>query len=566
MTPPFQSRVLRRAAAAGFAAAVALSLTACAESDRSNEGGGGGQAQSGGTFTFGAAGAPEVFDPFYATDGETFRVTRQIFDGLVTYAPGTADLAPALAESWESSEDGLTWTFKLRSGVKFHDGTDFNSEAVCANFQRMFDQKGAGQSESVTTYWIDNMGPGFSDGAKPALYAGCEANDPTTAVLKINRVTSKFPNILGLPAFSMQSPAAMEQYDANNVQAAGDSFTYPAYALEHPTGTGPFKFVSYDRANGTIELAKNTEFWDAPNAAKVDKLIFRIIPDETARKQALSSGTIDGYDFPNAADWDQLKNDGFNVQVRPAFNIFYMGITQKNNPALQDLRVRQALMHAINRDQLVKSQLPEGAEVATQFIPSTVDGYNEDLEPAAYDVDRAKQLLADAGHSNLTVNFYWPSEVTRPYMPNPRDIFGAIQADLEAAGITLNVTTKPWNGGYLDDVDEARADLFLLGWTGDYNTPDNFINTFFGNPTNRFYTASAPWGQELADRLKAADSEPDADTREELYKGINKDIMEKYLPAIPISHSPPAIVTKSNVQGLVPSPLTAEDFNTVSVG
>jgi peptide/nickel transport system substrate-binding protein len=566
MTSPIQSRLLRRVArvaAAGLAGVVALSLTACAESQR-DTGSQGGEAKVGGTMTFGAAGAPEMYDPFYATDGETFRVTRQIFDGLVTYKPGTADLAPQLAESWESSDDGLTWTFHLRTGVKFHDGTDFNAEAVCYNFQRMFDQKGAGQSESVTTYWIDNLGPGFSDGAKPALYRDCEAPDATTAVIRINRVTSKIPSIFGLPAFSMQSPKALRDYDANNVQAVGDSFKYPAYAMEHPTGTGPFKFSSYDRANGTIELVRNEDYFDPAGKAKLDKLIFKIIPDETTRKQALKAGTIDGYDLPAPSDWAGLKSDGFNIAVRPPFNIFYVGITQKNNEKLRDFKVRQAIAYAINREQLVRSQLPEGAKVATQFIPDTVDGYNTSLQPIPYDVERAKTLLAEANATDLTVNFYWPSEVSRPYMPNPRDMFGAIAADLEAAGIKVNPITKPWNGGYLDDVDEGRADLFLLGWTGDYNTADNFINTFFGNPTNRFQTQFSPWAQELADRLKAADSESDAAKREQLYQEINADIINKYLPAVPISHSPPALVVTRNIQGLVPSPLTAEDFNSVS--
>jgi peptide/nickel transport system substrate-binding protein len=560
MNPPTKAR-LGRVAAAVLAGAVALTVTACAESERGDEGQAGGQPKTGGTMTFGAAGAPETFDPFYATDGETFRVTRQIYDGLVTFKPGTADLAPALAESWEPNEEGTAWTFKLRTGVKFHDGTDFNAEAVCANFKRMYDQKGAGQSESVTTYWIDNLGPGFADGAKPSLYKGCTVTDPTTVVLEVNTSSSKMPSILGLPAISQQSPTALEKYDANNVQAQGDSFSYPAYSLEHPTGTGPFKFSKYDKGNNTIELVRNENYW---GDVTLDKLIFKIIPDETARKQELQAGTIDGYDFPAPADWDSLKQDGFNVQVRPAFNILYLGITQKNNPALQDLRVRQALAHAINRDQIVKSQLPEGASVATQFIPETVDGYNEDLKAIPYDTEKAKSLLAAAGATNLAVNFYWPSEVTRPYMPAPRDIFGAIQADLQKAGITVNAITKPWNGGYLDDVDEARADLFLLGWTGDYNTADNFIGSFFGSPTNRFYT-TVTFGQELSDQIKKVDAEPDAAEREQMYKELNRKIVEEYLPAVPISHSPPALVTSKKVQNLIPSPLTAEDFNTVTL-
>jgi peptide/nickel transport system substrate-binding protein len=563
MTSILQSRLLTRVAAAGIAGAVAVTLSACAQSNRDNNSSPG-QGKVGGTLTFGAAGAPKVFDPFYATDGETFRVTRQIFEGLVSYKPGTADLAPGLAEKWESSSDGMTWTFHLRSGVKFHDGTDFNADAVCFNFQRMYDQKGAGQSDAVTDYWISNLGPGFSDGAQPSLYKSCQVKDAQTAVVTINRVTSKFPSVLGLPSFSMQSPKALKDFDANNVQAAGDAFNYPAYALEHPTGTGPFKFAKYDKANSTIELVRNEDYWDKDGKAKLDKLVFKIIPDETARKQALKAGTIDGYDFPNAADWEGLKNDGFNVEVRPAFNIFYVGFNQQNNPKLQDLNVRKALAMAINRDQLVKSQLPEGAQVATQFMPDTVSGYNKSLKAISYDPEGAKKLLADAGATGLAINFYWPTEVSRPYMPSPKDLFAAIQSDLEAVGVKVNVTSEPWNGGYLDDVDNGKPDMFMLGWTGDYNAADNFIGTFFGNPDNRFKTASAPWGQELADRLKAADNEPDEAKRNKLYEEINKDLVEKYLPAIPISHSPPALVVSKNVQGLVPSPLTSEEFNTVS--
>jgi peptide/nickel transport system substrate-binding protein len=250
--------------------------------------------------------------------------------------------------------------------------------------------------------------------------------------------------------------------------------------------------------------------------------------------------------------------------VRPAFNVLYVGVKQKNNPKLQDLRVRQAVAHAINREQLVTAQLPEGAKVASQFIPDTVVGYNDEVQPYPFDTERARSLLAEAGATGLAVNFYWPSEVTRPYMPNPRDMFGAISADLQKAGFQVNPITKPWNGGYLDDVDNARADLFLLGWTGDYNTPDNFIGSFFGTSTNRFWTQPT-FGDQLVSEIQAADGEPDADKRKQMYRDLNRKLVEEYLPAIPISHSPPAIVTSSKVQGLVPSPLTQEEFGPCSL-
>ncbi|MEO6880661.1 MAG: ABC transporter substrate-binding protein [Mycobacteriaceae bacterium] len=551
-----------RLVAAG--AAAALLLSACAGSDRTNPTEAkAGDGPTGGTMIFGAAGAPKLFDPFYATDGETFRVARQQFEGLVGFKPGTAEVVPSLAKKYTSSPDGLTWTFELQDGVTFSDDTAFDAAAVCKNFARMYGQTGAAQSEAVSGYWVDNFG-GFADGKEPSLYKSCDAKDKSTAVVTLTRVTSKFPAVLGLPSFSMQSPTAMAKYDANTVTAKGDSFAYSTYATAHPTGTGPFVFDSFDQANGVITLKRNEKYWGSK--AKLDKLAFQVIPDETARKQALQAGTIDGYDFPSPADWKQLKDAGFNLEVRPAFNILYLGITQSNNPALADLKVRQALAYAIDRKGLVEQQLPEGAVVAKQFYPDTVDGYSEDVMTYDYDPAKAKALLAAAGQSNLTVNFYWPSEVTRPYMPSPADIFNYLQANLKKAGITVKAVSQPWNGGYLDNVDGKKADLFLLGWTGDYNTPDNFIGTFFGTTTNRFSTGTSPWGKKLAADLQAADSEPDAGQRKADYQALNKALMAEYLPAVPISSSPPAIVVSAKIKGLTPSPLTDEKFSSVTKG
>ena len=137
---------IRKVAPVALATALALGVTSCAESDREA-----GTPDEVSTFTFGAAGAPEMFDPFYATDGETFRVTRQIFEGLLEIEPGGAGVIPGLATEWTANDDGTVWDFTLRDDVKFHDGTDFNAEAVCANFKRMFEQNDAGQV--AAEYW-----------------------------------------------------------------------------------------------------------------------------------------------------------------------------------------------------------------------------------------------------------------------------------------------------------------------------------------------------------------------------------------------------------------------------
>ena len=552
-----RSRLTRLRQLAAVTAVATVALSACAASER-GEGAGG----TGGTLTFGAAGAPSLFDPFYASDGETFRISRQIFQGLVGIEPGTSNLQPELATGWRSSEDGLRWTFTLQEGVRFHDGTEFDAEAVCANFERMFNQTGAGQSDALSYYWIQSFG-GFADGAAPSLYESCTARNPATAVITLTRVTGQFPALLALESFYMQSPTAMARYQANNVRAQGEGFVFPEYATLHPTGTGPFRFVGYDEANGTVELARYGQYWG--ESARLDRLIFRVIPDETARRQALEAGEIDGYDFPNPADWQGLRDGGFTLQIRDPFNILYLGISQKDNPALRDLRVRQALAYAIDRETLVSAALPDGAEVATQFYPQTVDGWAPDVQKYPHDPQRARQLLAEAGQPTLTIDMYWPTEVTRPYMPDPQSIFGAIREDLEAAGITVNPVSRPWAGGYTDTTEVGDAPVFLLGWTGDYNSPHNFIGTFFSSTEGMFHTGQSPWGQELSGRLQAADSEPDEATRIGMYQDISRSLMADYLPAIPLSHSPPAIVTSENVEGLVPSPLTKEEFATVSI-
>ena len=229
------------------------------------------------------------------------------------------------------------------------------------------------------------------------------------------------------------------------------------------------------------------------------------------------------------------------------------------------MRVRKAIYMALNRDQMVKTQLPEGAEVATQFIPKTVAGYNTALTPVAYDPEGAKKLLKDAGAEGMTLQFAYPSEVSRPYMPDPMKIHAAFKTDLEAVGIKVEVVTKPWNGGYLDGVDKGQFDAWLLGWTGDYNSANNFIGTFFSAPTNDFHTYATDFGTTLTEELRAADGIVDEAERNTAYEGLNKKIMEEYLPGLAISHSPPALVVGKGVTGVVASPLTAEMFDTATV-
>lgn len=546
-------RSSRRRAAIAVAAVAVLAASGCAESERDSSGG----SAVKDTLVFGVAGDPKVLDPSFASDGESLRVARQVFETLVRPEEGGTKPAPGLAESWTPDAAGTTWTFKLRSGVKFHDGTDFNAEAVCVNFDRWYNSTGLMQSPDVTPYWQDVMG-GFAKNESaelpPSLFKSCTAKDATTVDLAFTRVSSKVPSALMLPSFSIHSPAALKQYDASNVAGTADDIKYPSYATEHPTGTGPFKFKTWDKANKTLTIERNDDYWG--DKAKLKTVIFKTISDENARKQALRSGDIQGYDLVGPADVEPLKSEGFNVLTRPAFNILYLAINQKGNPALAKPEVRQAISYAINRQALVDSKLPPGAKAATQFMPDTVEGWNADVKKYDYNVEEAKKLLAAAGAGSLKLRFHYPTEVTRPYMPSPKDIYELIAADLKAVGIEVEGIPLKWSPDYLNAVTSGSAhDLHLLGWTGDYGDAYNFIGTMFDRQKDE-------WGfnnPTLFAQFKDADTTADQAARVEKYKALNAAIAE-FAPGVPISHSPPAIVFGKGLTGITPSPLTDERF------
>ncbi|GAB3967328.1 hypothetical protein GCM10027615_16550 [Plantactinospora veratri] len=191
-------------------------------------------------------------------------------------------------------------------------------------------------------------------------------------------------------------------------------------------------------------------------------------------------------------------------------------------------------------------------------MPDTVEGWNPQVTTYEYNVEKAKQLLAEAGASNLTLRFHYPTEVTRPYMPNPKDLFELLSADLQAVGIKIQPIPLKWTPDYLNATGTGTAhDLHILGWTGDYGDGYNFIGTFFDRP-------KPEWGfnnQALFDLFKKADGTADIAARNELYKELNAEVM-KFLPGVPISHSPPAIVFGKDVTGVKASPLTDERFAT----
>jgi peptide/nickel transport system substrate-binding protein len=548
----------RRVLAGAAAIAVsALVLTACAS--QRDEGGETGDASDvDSTFVFASSGDISGLDPAMANDGETFRVSRQIFEGLVGVEPGTADPAPGLAETWEQSEDGLTYTFALKEGVTFHDGTDFNAEAVCFNFDRMNNFTGVAASESLSYYWGKLM-RGYAD-TGTSIYGGCEATSDTEAVITLTQPFAGFIPALSLPSFAIQSPAALEEYSADEVGGTAEAPVLSEYAQGHPVGTGPFVFEEWSPGE-SVTLSAYEDYWG--EQGQVQEVIFQVIGETTARRQALESGSIDGYDLVAPADLGALEEAGFNLVNRDPFNILYLAMNQAV-PALADIRVRQAIAHAIDKEQLVTQVLPEGTEVAQEFMPPAVIGWNEDVTTYEYDPDAAIALLAEAGYDEanpLTLEFNYPVNVSRPYMPNPEQIYTNLASQLEAVGIVLTPVGEEWNPTYLDRIQGgAEHGIHLLGWTGDYNDPDNFVGTFFA-------TAGNEWGftnDELTAALTEARGLPTAEEQEAAYLAINEQIME-FLPGIPLAHPVPTLAFAERVTSYPASPVQDEVYNMIEL-
>ena len=448
----------------------------------------------------------------------------------------------------------------LRDGVKFHDGEPFNAEAVCFNFDRWYNFKGPFQLESATYYWQTVFG-GFSDGKTESLYKSCEATDETTVVLNLTKPSASFLGALALTNFTFASPKALQEFGADQGSVDEETGFKPTgtYGTEHPTGTGPFKFESWTRGDRLV-MVRNDDYWG--EKSKIERLIFRPIADNAARLQALQNGEIQGYDLVEPQDISTIEGDStLQILDRPPFNVAYVGINQKV-PPFDKLEVRQAVAAGLDREAVVNNFYAGRGEVATQFMPPSLFGYADDVMKYTYDPAKAKSLLQKAGvQMPLQVDFWYPTDVSRPYMPDPKRNFEAFAASLNKSGFKVVPHSAPWSPDYLGRVQEGKAGgLHLLGWTGDFGDPDNFIGVFFQQPTDQFGFENP----ELTKLLDDAEVETDEAKRTALYQEANRMIME-FLPGVPYVHTEPALAFDSNVKGYVPSPVSLEQFSNVEI-
>ncbi|MFJ7669354.1 ABC transporter substrate-binding protein [Lysinibacillus sp. NPDC097195] len=497
----------------------------------------GGDSAGGGekTLVYGRGGDSTALDPATVTEGESFKVTVNLYETLINFGDKDVTLQPGLAKSWDASPDGLTYTFQLEEGVKFHDGSDFNAEAVVKNFERW--KAGADKFP----YFMSQF---TMDGEQ--VIESITAEGDNTVVFKLKQPQAPFLKNLAMSPFAIASPKAFEAND--------DAL------IDNPVGTGPFKFVKWVR-NDSITIEKNPDYRIA-GLPKLDKVIFRSYPENSARLNALNNGEVDVADGLSPSDKESIEaNADLQLIERPSMNVGYLGLTVTRAP-FDNVKVRQAVNYAIDKQALVDAFYEGLAEPAKNPMPPVIAGYNDDIAGYAYDPEKAKALLKEAGYDGKEIEL-WAMPVPRPYMPDGQKIAEAIQKNLADVGMPSKIVSFEW-ATYLEKAQNGEADAFLLGWTGDNGDADNFLYTLLdadniGSNNYTYYD-----NEKLHDIFVAAQTEVDETKRTELYKQAQVIISED-APWVPLAHSIPILAASAKVTNYLAHPTGSDRLEGVDM-
>jgi peptide/nickel transport system substrate-binding protein len=525
------------------------------------------------TFIFGRGGDSVQLDPAIVTDGESFRVTGQCLEPLYQYEPGSTTPIPALATDCTANEDGTEWICTLREGVKFHDGTDFNADAVVFNFERWRFTDNPYHFESQVFEYYEYMFNGFDD---DSVITAVEKVDDYTVKFVLGAPMAPFLGNLAMDIFAISSPAAIESF--------GEDYGLPTAGC---VGTGPFKFVEWVEGDH-ITVEANTDYWGG--APTIDEIIWRVIPDDSARFLALRAGDIHALEQAVVEDLGAAEADpDLYVLTRPAMNTGYLAFPYQTEE-FQDIRVREAVAHAINREGLVENFYGAYGQVAKNFLPPLIWGYNDAIEDWAYDPDLSKELLAEAGFpdglSEVTIAFdledaegnvaysageklpltllYMP--VTRFYYPSPKEIGEAMAADLARAGFNVTLELAGDWATYLGlRRNGLLVGLYQLGWGSDNGDPDNFHNYFFGGLSSADETKEPDgregWyaNQEVASLLYEAAIKPNQAERQALYEQVEQ-LLHDDVARLWIANNNTPLIFSTAVSGYIPQPVGADYY------
>lgn len=505
------------------------------------------------TLVYCSEGSPEGFDPALYTTAATFDASsKPIYNRLVEFEPGTTTVGPGLAESWTVSNDGLTYTFKLRPDVTFH-GTDtyapvraFSADDVLFTFERQLDP------DHPYYQYVEGGNWATFDGMSMAeIVASIVKIDDMTVAFNLERPYAPFLANLAMDFASILSSEYADQLERDGTMADLD---------RQPIGTGPFRLVEYE-PDALIRYKAFDDHWAGRPA--LDDLIFAITVDASVRRQKLLAGACDVMVDPNRADIEGLKAEpGITVMEQPGLDIGFLAYNTAE-PPFDNPRVRKALNMAIGKPALVEAVFGVAGQVAKSPIPPTMWSHNAAIEDDAYDPEAAKTLLAAEGVEGLGMTI-WAMPARRPYMPDGDRVAELIQADLAAIGVAADIVSYDWTD-YLERSKVVDRDgAVLLGWTGDNGDPDNFLGPLLGcdavGGSNR-----AHWcNEEFEDLIRAARASTDHAERAALYREAQA-VFKQDAPWATLAHSVVHLPMRDTVTGYVMDPLGGHRFDGVDI-
>jgi peptide/nickel transport system substrate-binding protein len=442
---------------------------------------------------------PKALDPAAVTAVNDFRILMNVYDGLVRYRDGTLEVEPALATGWKISADGTEYTFTLREGVKFHDGSDFDAEAVKFNFDRMLNEG----------HPYHDTGP-FPLAFFFSAVESTEVIDDLTVKFTLNAPYAPFLSNLAYPTGLIVSPAAVAQHG-------------PEFA-RNPSGTGAFSFAEW-RSNEAVVIEANAAYWDG--APELDAVVFRPITDANTRTAEMLAGGIDlMVEVPPVA-LSEFRGAQYTVHEQAGPHVWFLILNAKEGP-FADKRVRQAANYAVNKEALVNEVLEGTAEVAAGPTPPAFAwAHNPDLAPYPYDPDKARALIAEAGAEGAELTFFVTEGGSG--MLDPVAMGTAIQADLEAVGLDVTIETYEWNT-FLGEVNpglEGKADMAEMAWmTNDPDTLPFLALRTAAWPDQGGFNSGYYSNPEVDALLEAARVSTDQDERARLYREMQVIVHE----------------------------------------
>lgn len=516
---------------ASLLAAAVLAVAAC--SGNSGTPPPGSIPKSGGTLTVGIAGDMGYADPALVSDASSLFIASQVVQGLVGLRSGsTSEVVPVLATSLPTvSADGLTYTFKLRTGVKFQDGTSFNAGAVKANYDR-WKSFPKGDLQAHATYYSEVFG-GFGDASN---LASVDAPDATTVVFRLKTPQSNFLVSQTGPSFGILSPSSITANDGNNPTLAKNPYALGQGGKgKAMVGTGQFAFSEW-KAGDHITLVRNVDYWDPATSAYLDRVVFRPFPDTKGSAAALLGGDVDLAQPLEPAAIASMRGSSSLRVLDGGQSCTTLGIYMNGaKPPISNKSVRLAIATAVEKQSYAATFYGAVATVADNWMPATAQYYKREYLPT-YDVTRARSYVTQSGLSaaGLAVDLWYPSGATTASLPDPKGLAGAIAQDLQAVGITVTLKTEPLSPNYLADQKAGKLSMWLSGRSCLWGGPDDFLTGELfqyvgGAPSPEFNYRN----DDLDAAMTAAESAVDAATAKVQWQKA-QDLIRADMPTVPL--------------------------------